>query len=391
MQTGSAGGSNTGHQRRFSRRVVLEQVVGWSGALAAMTWVHEDEEDLPERVEPAESLITADPQSVAAIAELLPLIAFPLVADVDARDVLLEWTLLADRRIGGSGHAGTSSPVFMYGQDDEVVSRIGFDPFEPAQALTVRRNSGEVTIFHGGLRSLSLAETWGDQGYSERIASFGGAYWLRDEDAWSNGFSSLDELWLRMRGVLDFAAILDSQTFCFSSSEELLLGVLDAVQPTTGQRSPSLAVTSVMSMFGVLPPDTTYAVGKVRGPDSLDRVLPAGDSPDRGNGARLDGYLVTGQSTPSENASRTSDDPKYLLVLQSEASSVLATLRNEVQDTWEKGHSDVLGEAFSSRFELNGISIDRAANAVLVEVAYIGDSTEPIDPALRELIGVAPD
>lgn len=389
VRTSSASGANTVQRgpRRFSRRVMLDQVLGWTGALVAMTLVHEDEdvEDSQERAEPADRLITAERKTVAAIAEILPLIAVSLVGDIRESSAILEWASL-DHRL-----AGTGSGIFLYGQTDEIEARIGFDPFSVAQALTVRRDSDEVTILHGGLEAGSAAEAWVDQGYTERVASFGSLFWFRQADVWDQESNELNELDFRMGGTLDFAGILDGQTVCFSSSEALLLGILEGIQPPGGQRASSLPTISVESMFDVLPPETGYAVGRVRSSDSPPGVLLTSDSPTSGNGARLDGFLVTEQSTPPNRASGEFAPPTHLLILQTEASSVLSVLREEVRERWENESSASLEDPFFAIFELNDIVIDREANAVLVEVTYDGASAESIEPALMELIGVPLD
>lgn len=376
--------------RRFSRRVVLEQVLGWTGALAAMTWVHENDVPPPVRVEPPARLISADQDTVGATSELLRLIARPLVDDVDLGDVLLEWSLPGDRR-SGTDNPGTSSPLFTYGQQDEVVSRIGFDPFRVTQALTVRRAADEVTIVHGGLATSSLARTWAEEGYTERPAPFGRAYWLRDADAWSKGFLDLEEPWSRMRGVLDFAGIIDGQTICFSSSEEVLLDILETLRAPASQEPLSRAAQSAVSMFGVLPRETAYAFGKVGGSNSVTRSLDALSDQGSGPGARLDGYLITEQSRPARHASGPLAHPTHLIILHTDATSVLPTIRNEVEAQWSRGRSRMLDDEFATLTELDDVSIDIAADAVLVWVTYTGNDTDPIIPVLSELIGVSPD
>lgn len=186
--TSSVSGANTEQRRpwRFSRRVALEQVLGWTGALTAMTWVHEDEEDPPELVEPADVLITGDGHSIIAIEHLLPLIAVPLVGDIRQSSALLEWASLAHRL------TGTGSGIFLYGQTDEIETRIGFDPFGVAQALTSRCDSDEVTILHGGMEVGLAAEAWVDQGYTERVASFGSPFWFRQADVWNQESNELN-------------------------------------------------------------------------------------------------------------------------------------------------------------------------------------------------------
>lgn len=387
VRTNLSSGANTAQRgpRRFSRRVGLEQILGWTGALTAMTWVHEDEEDPSERVAPADVLITADRQTVAAIAQLLPLIAVPLVGNIRESSALVEWASL-DHRL-----TGTKSGIFLYRQTDEVEARIGFSPFGVAQALTVRRDSDDVTILHGELEAGSVVEAWVDQGYTERIASFGGPYWFRPADVWDQESGELNELDFRMGGALDFAGIIDGQTVCFSSSEALLVGILDGVQPTSGQQASSLSTISLESMFGVLPRETGYAVGRVRSPDSLPGALLSSDASTSGNGARLDGFLITEQVAAPNTASGGSTRPSHLLILQTEASSVLPVLRDEVRATWENATSASLERPFSAFLELNDIMIDREANAVLVEVVYSGERSESIEPALMELIGVSPD
>lgn len=368
---------------------MLEQILGWTGALTAMTWVHEDEEDPSERVALADVLITADRQTVAAIAQLLPLIAGPLVGDIRESSALVEWASL-DHRL-----TGTRSGIFLYRQTGDVEARIGFDPFGVAQALTVRRDSDEVTILHGGIEAGPVAEAWLDQGYTEQVASFGSPYWFRQADVWDQESNELNELDFRMGGALDFAGILDRQTVCFSSSETLLLGILHGIQQTSGPRSSSLPTISFASMFDVLPRETGYAAGRVRSSDSLPAALFTSGSSASRSGARLDGFLITEQAAPPNSASGGSTRPSHVLILQTEAnsnsSSVLPVLRDDVRARWENATSASLERPFSAFLELNDIMIDREANAVLVEVVYSGERSESIEPALMELIGVSPD
>lgn len=387
VRTNSASGADRAQRgpRRFSRRVLLEQILGWTGALTAMTWVHGDADDPSERVAPADVLITADRQTVAAIAQLLPLIAGPLVGDVRESSALVEWASL-DHRL-----TGTRSGIFLYRQTGDIEARIGFDPFGVAQALTVRRDSEEVTILHGGIEAGPVAKAWLDQGYTEQVASFGSPYWFRQTDVWDQESNELNELDFRMGGALDFAGILDRETVCFSSSETLLLGILHGIQQTSGPGSSSLPTLSLASMFDVLPRETGYAAGRVRSSDSLPAALFTSGSSASRSGSRLDGFLITEQAAPPNPASGGSTRPSHVLILQTGASSVLPVLRDEVRARWENATSASLERPFSALFELNDIMIDREANAVLVEVVYSGDHPESIEPALMELIGVSAD